>query len=85
MQLSHLRLTGIDATYYRIQFEQFEQSMIQKFGCEFVAFGKQDTRGGHSICLFSEKGTISQQKHFDSKDQLIGFVIGYNSYTGNHL
>ena len=85
MQLSHIRLTGIDATYYRLQLAQFEQSMIQKFDCEYVAFGKQDTRGGHSICIFSKKGTVSQQKHFDSKDQLIGFVIGYNSYTGDRL
>ena len=85
MELSHIRLTGIDATYYKRQFEQFEQSIIQKFKCNYVAFGKQDIRGSHSICLISDDGCVLQQKHFDSKDRLIGFVIGYNSYTGNHL
>jgi len=85
MQLSHLRLTGINATYYKFQLEEFEQHMIKKFNCDYVAFGKQDTRGAHSICLFSKKGTVSQQRHFDSKDQLLGFVVGYNSHNGAHL
>jgi hypothetical protein len=85
MQLSHIRLTGIDKLYYLRQFEQFEIAMVKKFNCQYVAYGKQDTRGAHSICLFSDNGCVSQQRHFDSKDQLIGFVVGYNSHTGNHL
>jgi len=77
MKLINMRLTGIDKNYYSNKLEQFEQLMIDKDMAHAVEFGKQDTRGAFSISLKTGNHCISQQKMFSSKQELLGYVVGY--------
>lgn len=82
-------LTGMRITkeqpYYDLQFTMFSREMIAKFDCSYVEMGKQDVRGNYSISLFTEVHTITQQKHFASKDELFGYIVGFNSYHQAYL
>lgn len=82
MDIVGMRITGIDKNYYLRQLELFEQAMIDKGRATRVEFGKQDMRGVPSICLFND-GCVTQQKHFNSKDELLGYVVGYNEALDN--
>ena len=74
-----MRLTGNDKSYYKAQLNLFEEKMIAKGMATRVEFGKQDTRGLYSICLFNESHCVTQQKHFESKQELLGYIVGYNT------
>ena len=46
-----------------------------------VQFGKQDIRGGFSICFVNEKHCVTVQKLFASRSEMIGYIIGFVSAT----
>ena len=76
--ISNMRL-GAEKAYYQNQLAAFASIMIDKFDdVQRVEFGKQDSRGALSITLFNSKHCVPQQRHFTSKDELLGFVVGYN-------
>ena len=78
MSIVGMRITGTNKNYYLHQLELFEQKMIDKGMATRVEFGKQDMRGVPSICLFNGH-CVTQQKHFDTKQELLGYVVGYNN------
>lgn len=83
-RLVGMRLTGVDKNYYVAQLQTFTNAIMLKFeGVESVEFGKQDVRGGYSICILDTRGCINYQKVFESKQQLIGYVCGYNAANSN--
>lgn len=75
----NMRLTGIGKNYYANQLAEFA-SKINKKKYKGVQFGKQDIRGGISITLFDHNGCVPSQKHFNSKDEMLGFVVGVNTF-----
>ena len=79
--LCNMRITGDRKTYILKQFENFALH-FDTDKIKAVDFGKQDIRGGFSICLVDLKDTIPEQMFFNSKEELIGFVIGYNMSVG---
>ena len=82
ISLNNIRITGRDKTYYMHQLQVFADKMPLKFpdmDIQSVCFGKQDIRGGISITFFNSKHCVPHQKFFDSKQEMIGFVCGYNS------
>lgn len=78
-KLLHLRLPEKDKGYHNVVLSQFTQTIIDRFpDCAYVEYGKQDTRGGHSICLNNAEHCTISQRIFDSKEQMLGFIVGYN-------
>ena len=82
-RINHMRLTGNNKEYWLNQLAEFSRRFINKnYGSRTIKgvdFGKQDIRGGFSICLIDEKNCIPKQKYFENKDQLLGFVQGFNN------
>ncbi len=79
MQIIGIRITQ-EKPYYMNQLQSFVEHMqAQHPECIRVEFGKQDLRGVPSICLYNENGCVTQQKHFSTKDAMLGFVVGFNS------
>ena len=76
--LQNIRITGHNKEYYLNQLSVFAARCCLKPGIKRVEFGKQDTRGAVSICLATDAHCISAQKHFDSKAEMLGFVVGFN-------
>ena len=58
-RINHMRLTGDNKEYWLNQLAEFSRRFINKnYGSrniKGVDFGKQDIRGGFSICLIDEK------------------------------
>jgi len=79
-----MRLSGIDKNYYLSQLQQFANAMSLKSpASDSVEYGKQDTRGGFSICILEPSGCVVHQKTFESKQEMLGFICGYNSANSN--
>ena len=87
--LVSIRLTGTDRVFYKNQLETFGENInryLKRTGehtITRVEFGKQDSRGALSITLFNARHCVPMQKHFSSKDELLGYVVGYNRAFGN--
>lgn len=79
ISICNMRITGIDKNYYENQLQEFANKFNSKV-IKSVAFGKQDIRGGFSITLFDHRHCVPQQKFFNSKDELLGFVVGCNTF-----
>ena len=77
--LCNMRLPQHLAAYWVAQLDQFTQACIDNYGAATVEFGKQDVRGSFSICLLDDKHCCFKQIFFKSKDELLGFIKGYNS------
>ena len=91
-QINHMRLNGDNKHYWANQLKEFADFFTGKlWGSSHpriiteVQFGKQDIRGGFSIALVDEKHCIPRQKHFQSKDALLGFVEGWNMSDNNNI
>ena len=90
-QINHMRLNGENKHYWLHQLAEFSRRFVNKeYGynsriIKGVNFGKQDIRGAFSICLIDEKNCIPKQKSFESKDQLLGFVQGFNNAECNDV
>ena len=89
--LCHMRLNGNAKPYWENQLEEFATRFVGSlYGSHSqrtiiqVQFGKQDTRGGFSICLIDERHCIPKQKYFKSKEALLGFVEGWNMSENNN-
>ena len=79
--ICNMRITGERKVYILHQFEKFALN-FDSDKIKEVDFGKQDIRGGFSICLVDNESIIPEQMFFNSKDELIGFVIGFNMNMG---
>jgi hypothetical protein len=80
-----MRLTGRDKNYYKHQFELFAEKVLKDnshFDC--IVFGKTDIRGGFQIGAHLKDTCYSVFKYCESRDQLIGFVLGYNHCNKLH-
>ena len=91
-QINHMRLNGDYKHYWNNQLKEFSDFFVGKlWGSSHprtiteVQFGKQDTRGGFSIALIDQKHCIPRQKHFSSKDALLGFVEGWNMSDNSNI
>jgi len=80
-RLCNIRIIGNNKTYLLKQFENFALNIGNREDSKIktVEFGKQDIRGGFSITLIDKKDCIPFQKFFNSKDEMIGFVCGFNT------
>jgi len=45
----------------------------------YIVFGKQDSRGALSITVFDQRHCVPMQRHFSSKQEMFGYVEGYNN------
>lgn len=79
MNIVNMRLTGVNKKFYENQLAEFEELMIAKGMAYKVEFGKQDIRGAFSISLYNGDNCIKQQRCFDTKQELLGYVVGYLS------
>lgn len=73
----NMRLTGGNAGFYRRQCQLFAE-LMNPAEIKRVEFGKQDIRGGYSITFVNHRHTVPAQLVFYSKDEMLGFVIGFN-------
>jgi len=87
MDLCNIRITGRDKEYWLSQLQEFANKFnADKVSC--VQFGKQDIRGGISITVVDKNHCVPCQKFFKSKDEMLGFVVGWlrtNMYFGEYL
>lgn len=80
--LCHLRLPARDKPYWMNQLQTFANHFA--WGqVKYVAFGKQDTRGAHSITLVDHNDCVPRQLHFENKFALLYYVQGYNAAHGH--
>ena len=83
-RLCNIRLTGHNKRYYAYQLASYAKHTMLRFkGTRCVQFGKQDIRGGLSITLITEDHCIDHQRHFESKDLMLGFIVGCNDTRAN--
>jgi hypothetical protein len=87
-----MRLNGDNKHYWANQLKEFADFFVGKlWGSNDprtiieIQFGKRDTRGGFSIALIDQKHCIPRQKHFQSKDALLGFVEGWNMSDNSNI
>lgn len=80
MQIVNMRLTGTDKNFYKGHCEALAAHIIKQSNGFIinVQFGKQDIRGGFSITLFDNKHCVPSQKFFATKQELLGYIVGYN-------
>lgn len=78
----------IKVSFNSMRLEQWQKNMLQNFAnllpakltdtdIKWVAFGKQDSRGALSITIIDSRHCVPMQKHFSSKDELLGYVDGW--------
>jgi len=66
--------------YYKTHFSTFCQHMALVFeNIAYIEIGKQDQRGGFSVSIYGGKHIIINQKLFDSKNDMLGFIVGFNT------
>lgn len=81
----NIRITR-EKPYYMHQLNEFAEHMEKRFPDTIrVEYGKQDIRGGISICLFNNRHCIDHQHFFNSKDEMLGFVAGYNKSFNSYF
>jgi len=86
----NFRLVGMrlpkNGGFYQGQFSKFFETIITTFykSVNYMEFGKQDQRGGFSICFYEDDVSI-KQVHFESKDHLLGFVVGFNCHSSGAI
>lgn len=80
LTILNMKITGPNRRYYLNQFEVFAAKVSTKLFIE-TQIGKQDQRGGFSICFVDPNAQIAHQKHFDSKDMMLGYIVGCNTYA----
>ncbi|RKZ35902.1 MAG: hypothetical protein DRQ41_15255 [Gammaproteobacteria bacterium] len=80
IRIGNMRISGPDKQYHQNQLQIFADTIASKVDQTItrVDFAKQDMRGSLSITLFDDNHCVPMQKHFSSKDALIGYVCGYN-------
>ncbi len=80
----NIRITGNDKQYYINQCQRYAETIASKHtDIKRVEFGKQNIRGGISITLFNTKHYVPQQRHFNDKSEMLGFVVGFNHAIDN--
>ncbi|MCK4870785.1 MAG: hypothetical protein KAS93_06720 [Gammaproteobacteria bacterium] len=74
------RLPAPDAVYWEYQLQEFANNIAERVECDvnYIQFGKQDSRGALSITIFDHRHCVPMQRHFISKDALLGYVEGFN-------
>lgn len=78
-KLINLKLPTKDKNYYLAVLRIFTEHMLEQFPeCAYVQYGKQDLRGGYSIYLSNASHCGVRQRIFESKEQMLGFIVGYN-------
>jgi hypothetical protein len=77
LQIANMRISGSNSAYINNQLKTFARNLDSKLFAS-VSIGRQDIRGGFSIALGSHDYRQSQQRHFDSKDQMVGYIMGCN-------
>jgi len=82
-QVIGIRLFGDDNYYYESEFKKYTNHLDSN-KIKRVEFGKQDQRSAYSVTTFNHKGAIDKQIAFVKKDQLLGFVVGYNQAVFDH-
>ena len=86
MKILNMRITK-EKPYYTKQLHTFEGHMWDLHGSAKLSLevGKQDSFGPFSICMSDNNnhGVIISEKTFSTKDELLGFVTGYNSAKSN--
>lgn len=75
-------------TFNSMRLEFWQEAMLRRFAdllpsklwdtdVQRVEFGKQDSRGALSITILDSRHCVSEQRHFSSKDELLGYVQGW--------
>ena len=79
------RLPQDRKVYYEYQMQEFANNLAARVTCDvkYIQFGKQDSRGALSITIFDHRHCVPMQRHFSSKDEMLGFIEGYNKACSN--
>lgn len=75
-------------SFNSMKLESYQKNLLTNFAellpnkltetdIQHVCFGKQDSRGALSITIFDSRHCVPMQRHFNSKDELIGYVEGW--------
>ena len=77
---SNFRLPKVDKIYYENQMQDFSNTLAYRIDTDVksIHFGKQDMRGALSITVFDQRHCVSMQRHFSSKDDMMGYIVGFN-------
>ena len=76
------RLTGIDKHYYASQLQIFADHW-EKDKYKSICFGKTDSRGVLRITIYNHEHCPAMSKGFDTKGEMLGYIIGYNEAKNN--
>lgn len=77
-RLSNFRLPQDNQGYWLRVLNEFGDLITDEVeSCAYIEIGKQDIRGFHSISLFDSRDCVIKQKHFKTKDTLLGYAVGY--------
>jgi len=74
------KLPAQDKIYWEYQLQEFSNNLAKRIDCEvnYIQFGKQDSRGALSITIFDSRHCVPMQRHFISKDAMLGYIEGFN-------
>ena len=78
-----IRLPRENKSYWENQLQEFADRFDTSKITE-VQYGKQDLRGTESITLHDKKNCVPYQKHFKNKDEMLGYVEGFNQAWEKH-
>ena len=77
VKLSNFRLPKKNTPYWNRVLSDFCNTASETMGASYIEIGKQDIRGNFSISYFTDSHCIIKQEHFENKDMLLGYVVGY--------
>lgn len=72
---SDVRFAG-EKSYWTHQLNEFGE-LVVKGDITYVSFGKEDSRGAPSICIWGASHCPTYQKHFTTNKEMLTFVSGY--------
>lgn len=77
--LHGMRLPQDEKRYYTRVLQVYAQHQAnERADVRGVTFGRHDPRGGVEICLEHNGGTVTRVRGFFNRDELLGYVQGYN-------
>ena len=74
------KLPSLDKVYWEYQLQECANNIAARVDCDvnYIQFGKQDSRGALSITIFDHRHCVPMQRHFASKDAMLGYIEGFN-------
>ena len=79
LNIINLKVTGPNRRWVLDQLQKYADRFAdRKFSA--VEIGKQNQNSDHSISVYDTNGSLAYQKPFDSKDLMVGYILGANAH-----